>query len=124
MPDGGGLLRTYRSRPKQGGWTPISNEYVARNYTLSLKAKGLLLTLLSYPDDADMTTERLVDIHAKAGGKGEGEYAVRAALKELREAGLVAHVRVKGKDGKWRTTTAVSDTPQGLLLLLSPPSPR
>ncbi|WP_372344686.1 hypothetical protein [Streptomyces sp. KL116D] len=119
----GRLVRTHRSRPKSGGWTPVSNEHVARNYALSLKAKGLLLTLLSYPDDSDMTTERLVGLHEKAGGKGEGEYAVRAALKELREAGLVAHVRAKGEDGKWRTTTAVSDTPQGLSLLLRPPAP-
>lgn len=122
-PPGGGQLRTYRSKPKRGGWTPVSNEHVARNYRLSLKAKGLLLTLLSYPDDSDMTTERLVELHERAGGKGEGEYAVRAALKELREAGLVAHVKAKGKDGKWRTTTAVSDTPQGVSLLLSPPQP-
>lgn len=117
-------MRTYRSKPKRGGWTPVSNEYVARNYTLSLKAKGLLLTLLSYPDGANrMTTERLVELHEKAGGKGEGEYAIRAALKELREAGLVAQTRTKGADGKWRTTTAISDTPEGLLFLLTLPAP-
>ena len=121
-PPGGDQLRTFRTRPKSG-WTPVSNRDVAQNYALSLKAKGLLLTLLAQPDGGGMTTERLVHLHEAAGGKGEGKYAGREALKELREAGLVAHVKEKGADGKWRMTTAVSDTPQGLSLLLSQISP-
>lgn len=96
---------------------------MAQNYRLSLKAKGLLLTLLSQPDGGGMTTERLVHLHEAAGGKGEGKYAVREALKELREAGLVAHLKAKDGNGKWRMTTAVSDTPAGLSSLLSQLSP-
>lgn len=115
-------MRTFRSRPKSG-WTPVSNEHVAQNFYLSLKAKGLLLTLLSQKDGYDMTLERIVKLHEMAGGKGEGKYAVREGLKELRAAGLVTHVKEKGEDGKWRTTTAVSDSPEGLLFLLSQPVP-
>lgn len=115
-------MRTHRTRPKSG-YTPVSNEHVARNYTLSLKAKGLLLTLLSHPDGSGMTIERLVQLHKAAGGKGEGEYAIREALKELRAAGLVAHAKERGKAGHWQTTTAVSDTPEGLSLLLRQISP-
>ena len=122
-PPGGGQLRIHRSRPKTG-WTPISNDHVARNHTLSLKAKGLLLTLLSYPDDNDMTTEKLAKLHKAAGGKGEGEHAIREALKELRAAGLVTQTRAKGDRGRWVMTTAASDTPEGLLSLLKQLAPR
>lgn len=115
-------MRTFRSRPKSG-WTPSSNEHVGRNYVLSLKAKGLLVTFLSQPDGSGMTVERLAYLHKAAGGKGEGEHAIREGLKELRAAGLVTHAKGKGKDGRWQTTTLVSDTPEGLLLLLKQISP-
>lgn len=118
---GGDPLRTHRSRPKSG-WTPVSNRDVAQNYTLSLKAKGLLLTLLSHPDGGGMTIERLAYLHKAAGGKGEGEHAIREGLKELRAAGLVAQTKER-QDGRWRTTTAVSDTPDGLSLLLKALAP-
>ncbi|WP_159050150.1 hypothetical protein [Streptomyces sp. MMG1533] len=121
-PPGGGQLRTFRSKPKSG-WTPTSNQHVARNYVLSLKAKGLLVTFLSQPDGSGMTVERLAYLHKAAGGKGEGEHAIREALKELRAAGLVTHAKEKGKGGRWQTTTLVSDTPEGLLLLLKQISP-
>jgi len=116
-PPGGGKLRTLRSKPKSG-WTPVSNKDVAQNYALSLKAKGLLLTLLSHPDGSGMTTERLAYLHKAAGGKGEGEHAIREAMKELRAAGLVTQKRAKGNHGRWVMTTAVSDSPEGLSLLL------
>lgn len=115
-------MRTYRSKPKTG-WTPVGNRDVAQNYYLSLKAKGLLITFLSHPDGSGMTVERLAYLHKAAGGKGEGEHAIREGLKELRAAGLVAHAKEKGKSGRWQTTTAVSDTPEGLLLLLKQISP-
>ena len=70
-----------------------------------------------------MTIERLAYLHKAAGGKGEGEHAIREGLKELRAAGLVAHTKEKGKDGKWRTTTAVSDTQAGLKWLLGQVAP-
>lgn len=115
-------MRTHRSKPR-GGWTPVSNRDVAQNYALSLKAKGLLLTLLSQKDGGGMTTERLAHLHEANGGKGEGEHAIRQAMKELRAAGLVAQTRSKGKSGRWVMTTAVSDTPEGLLLLLKQLAP-
>jgi len=115
-------LRTHRTRPKSG-WTPVSNKDVAQNYHLSLKAKGLLLTFLSQPDGGGMTVERLAYLHKAAGGKGEGEHAIREGLKELRAAGLVDHARERGKGGRWLTTTAVSDSPEGLLALLKQISP-
>ena len=121
-PPGGGLLRRHHSRPKTG-WTPTSNGHVGRNYVLSLKAKGLLVTFLSQPDGSGMTVERLAYLHKAAGGKGEGVHAIREALKELRTAGLVTHAKEKGKGGQWQTTTLVSDTPEGLLLLLKQISP-
>lgn len=121
-PPGGGQLRTHRSKPKSG-WTPVSNKDVAQNYALSLKAKGLLLTLLSHPDGSGMTTERLAHLHKACGGKGEGEHAIREAMKELRAAGLVKQTRAKGDRGRWVMTTAVSDTPEGLLLLLKQLAP-
>lgn len=121
-PPGGGPLRRHHSRPKSG-WTPASNVNVGRNYVLSLKAKGLLVTFLSQPDGSGMTVERLAYLHKAAGGKGEGEHSIREGLKELRAAGLVTHAKEKGKSGRWQTTTLVSDTPEGLLLLLKQISP-
>lgn len=121
-PPGGGPLRRHHSRPKSG-WTPTCNGNVGRNYVLSLKAKGLLVTFLSQPDGSGMTVERLAYLHKAAGGKGEGEHAIREGLKELRAAGLVTHAKEKGKSGRWQTTTLVSDTPEGLLLLLKQISP-
>lgn len=122
LPPGGGAVRVFPTRPRSG-WTPVGNKAAAQNFYLSLKAKGLLLTLLSFRDDNDITLEKIVELHEKAGGKGEGRYAVREAMKELREAGLVVHIKAKGKDGKWRMTTGVSDNPERLLLLLSEGAP-
>ena len=110
-------MRVFRTRPKTG-WTPVGNVAGGQNFYHSLKAKGLLLTLMSYPDGYDMTLEKIVRLHQLAGGKGEGKHAVRGAMQELREAGLVIHMKERAGGGKWSMTTAVSDDPQVLFDLL------
>lgn len=110
-------MKVIRTRPKSG-WTPVGNATGGQNFHLSLRAKGLLLTLLSYPDGYDITLEKIVRLHEIAGGKGEGKHAVREAMKELRDAGLVIHIKSKDPAGRWRMLTAVSDDPQALFDLI------
>lgn len=63
---------------KDKNYTVVSN-YHLKDKRLSLKAKGLLTVMLSLPDDWDYSAAGLVAICK------EGESAVKAALKELKD---------------------------------------
>lgn len=67
---------------KNKNYTCMAN-YHLRDKELSLKAKGLLSVILSLPDDWKYSMAGLVAICK------EGETAVKAAFKELEEAGYV-----------------------------------
>ena len=54
------------------------------NANLSLKGKGLMSLMLSLPDEWDYSINGLVAISK------ENETAIRSALKELQEAGMVS----------------------------------
>lgn len=56
---------------------------VARNKELTHAAKGLLLQMLSYPDDWEFSLKHL------AGNSSSGLHATRSAFKELQERGYV-----------------------------------
>lgn len=64
------------------GFSQIPNSWL-RDKNLSLKAKGLIATMQSLPDDWEFTIAGLASI-AK-----EGPDAIRGAIKELREAGYI-----------------------------------
>ncbi|GGJ87037.1 hypothetical protein GCM10011583_18310 [Streptomyces camponoticapitis] len=107
-------MRVIRSMSPDG-WVPIAN-VTAQNHKLSWRAKGLLLELLSYPDGYDLTFEKLMERARSAGGKAEGRDAMRKAMQELEQAGLLTHVRhrIDGSVGdrkQWRTETVVTDLP-------------
>lgn len=74
---------------------------------LSLRAKGLHLVLLSKPDHWDFSSERLATECV------EGRDAIRAAMRELKEAGYVREIREQGAAGKWSTVIEVSELPNG-----------
>lgn len=92
-------------RPDQG-FLIISNE-VLRDDRLSYRALGILVNILSRPDNWK------ADYRALAKGEGrEGETAVRTALKELERAGYLIRRRRRDEKGHWQWDQIVYDSPQ------------
>ena len=74
-----------RSNKKK--WTTVDNAWV-KDVTLSAKAKGILLYILSLPDDWDLHINELVTHFT------DGEKGIRSGLKELSDKGyLFANAR-------------------------------
>jgi hypothetical protein len=98
------------------GWVPVAN-VTAQSRTLSWRAKGLLLDLLSFPDGYHITFDKLVDLAKRAGDPDvEGRDALRRAMQELERKGYIAHVRSRVPNPlpggqRWRTETVVCDVP-------------
>lgn len=99
------------------GWFVVSNQ-VARDSRLSYKARGLLLSLLSRPDDWQIGGARQL---AHSDGP-DGETAILAALRELQEAGYLHRERHRRSDGTYFITSTVYDQPQrGFPVEVEPP---
>jgi hypothetical protein len=88
-------------------WTVVRNEMVA-DPRISFKATGILVYILSKPDNWQTSTAHLASI------KKEGLDAIRTAIAELRCAGYVRTRRYQDSAGKWRYETDVFDTPQSV----------
>lgn len=98
------------------GWTGVDNA-AARNRRISFRAKGLLLELLSYPPDNNITIAKLAGWSAEAKRNGfvaEGREALQMAMRELEREGYVVHVKRRNRRGQWETTTFVSAVPEAL----------
>ena len=80
---------------KNKGYTVMSNHHL-RNKELSLKAKGLLSQMLSFPEDWDYTLAGLSLINR------ESIDAIRTAVWELEKAGYIT--RRQGRDEKGKMT--------------------
>ena len=95
---------------KNRNFTVMSNHHL-RNKKLSLKARGLLSTILSLPDDWDYTLQGLTYICR------EKIDAVRAAVNELECHGYIVRDRVRDEQGKLRDAeyiiyeNPISDSP-------------
>ena len=76
-----------------GNYTVVDNGFI-RDTSLSLKAKGIMLTLLSLPDDWVFTEAWLVSQCS------DGITAVRSALNELEDHGYLIRERVREENGK------------------------
>lgn len=75
-------------------YTVVDNGFL-RNRGLSLKARGLLATVLSEPDAWQFSVQGFAAILP------DGRTAISGALRELEEHGyLVRHDQVRGEDGK------------------------
>lgn len=72
---------------KSRDYTVMSNRHL-RDKNLSLKAKGLLSVVLSLPDDWDYSVSGLCAVC------GEGETAIKSALKELKSNGYLTVTKV------------------------------
>lgn len=79
---------------KKSNYTTIDNN-IFKNKNLSLKAKGLLTTMLSLPDEWDYTVKGLCSILK------DGKSSIQSALKELEENGYLVRVQTKDKSGKF-----------------------
>ena len=82
---------------KNKGYTVMYNDHL-RNYTLSLKAKGLLSQMLSLPENWDYTLQGLAQINK------ESIDAIREAVRELERAGYIERSRERDERGCLRGT--------------------
>lgn len=76
-----------------------------RDKTLTLRARGLLAMMLSYPPGWSISSERL------ALGCIEGRDAVRKVLRELEEHGYLVREKYRNDSGQWVHNQIVYDTP-------------
>lgn len=94
-----------RNRTQQG-YTNVNN-VIFRDKRLSLKARGLLCTMLSLPDCWEFSEKGLQSILP-----ADGKTSIRTALKTLEEYGYLVRrqLREKGKMAGWEWE--IYDTPQ------------
>lgn len=80
---------------KSRNYTTIDNN-IFKNKNLSLKARGLLTTMLSLPDDWDYTVAGLCLILK------DGKTSIQSALKELEENGYLVRTKERSADGRFQ----------------------
>ena len=73
----------------------IITNYVFKNKTLSLSARGLLGFLLTFSDDWEFSFENIVE------QSGATRYEVRRTIRELQDSGFVKVVQRKSEKGKF-----------------------
>ena len=80
--------------PNRDKFTVVDN-YALRDENLSLKARGLLVTMLSLPDSWQFSENGLCSIFKK-----DGQSSIRSGLKELEEAGYLVRTRTRDSLGR------------------------
>lgn len=83
---------------KTRDYTVMSNHHF-RNKNLSIKAKGLLSTMLALPDDWDFTERGLTELSKDC------RNGIRTALKELEDNGYLVRNRNRNELGRLTDTT-------------------
>jgi hypothetical protein len=94
-----------RSPRPESHFGVYSNDIV-RDKRLSYKARGILLELLSRPDNWRVSAEML------AAEGPDGRDSIMAGLKELRDLGYIVTNRIQNEKGQWTTESVVFDNPQ------------
>lgn len=94
-----------RAPRPESGFVQIRNE-VARDSRISYKARGILLEILSRPDNWETSADAL------AASGPDGRTAVLSGLRELRDAGYLETTRQRRDDGTFNTVSIAYDTPQ------------
>ncbi|MCD7725848.1 MAG: helix-turn-helix domain-containing protein [Clostridiales bacterium] len=82
---------------KNSNYTTLSN-YHFKDKRLSWKAKGLLSTMLSLPEDWNYTIEGLAAL------AGDGTKSTNSGLAELEEYGYLIRTQLRGENGRFGTT--------------------
>lgn len=95
-----------RRAPRPAANYLIIRNDVARDGRLSYRARGILIAVLSRPDNWKTTSEAL------AKESIEGRDAVRTALRELEALGYIVRYRYRGADGRWVWEAIVYDVSQ------------
>lgn len=89
----------------QGNYTIVSNG-ILKNQSLSLKDRGLIITLLSLPDNWAFTINGLSKIIP------DGKDSIKNSLKHLEELGYVSKTQNRGEFGKYgNIVIEVHETP-------------
>ncbi len=99
-------MQIVRAPRPETNWTSFDNA-VLRDVDLSMKALGLLVRLLSYPNGWRTDYRTLAKQYRK-----DGETAFRSAFKELKAEGYLVQQKIRGEDGRWSTTSTIYDQPQ------------
>lgn len=94
-----------RSPRPESHFTILANE-ILRNQKLTLRARGLLGLLLSYPDNWRTSSTQLARVCP------DGRDAIRTALRELEDAGFILRRKYQDELGRWISETVVFDSPQ------------
>lgn len=98
----------------QGNYTIVSNG-ILKNQSLSLKDRGLIITLLSLPDNWAFTINGLSKIIP------DGKDSIKNSLKHLEELGYVSKTQNRGEFGKYgNIVIEVHETP--ILPIVEKPS--
>lgn len=93
-----------RGKRPESNFTVLSNDLI-RDDRLSYRARGVLVSILSRPDDWRVSRDAL----AREGR--EGRDAVGTAINELIEVGYAVRQKHQGENGKWVTEIVVFDQP-------------
>ena len=95
------ILRKEQKR----GYTCISNDVF--NSDLSLKARGMLCTMLSLPNEWEFSENGLQAILK------DGQTSIRSAIKELEDKGFLSRNRVRDENGRiGKCEWVISDYPR------------
>ena len=90
-------------RPEHS-FTVIQNRII-EDRTISYKARGLLVFILSKPDHWRTNMKHL------AAQSSEGYYSVQSGMAELERAGYIQRIKLQDTAGRWSTHTIVHDHP-------------
>lgn len=88
-------MATFRVFKESGNFVTVHKEFITDD-SLSWKAKGILLYLLSRPDDWQVYEIELQK-HAL-----DGRDSVRSGMKELQDAGYIHRQRIRDKKGQYK----------------------
>lgn len=93
--------------PNKEKFTVVDN-YALRDENLSLKARGLLVTMMSLPDNWHFSEAGLCAIIQK-----DGQSAIRSSLKELEQLGYLTRTRTRDNGGRVSNVVwTICDKPQ------------
>lgn len=100
-----GCKMAFLRKEHKENYTCISNDVFRSD--LSLKARGMLCTMLSLPDDWEFSENGLQAILK------DGQTSVRSAIKELESAGFLSRTRERDESGRMgRCVWVVCDYPR------------